>query len=564
MKRHFFKAIFLLGTLLAMVQPAIAVSNQQLTMGINQEFENLNPIVKQMMATTYILDMVGPDISTYDADWNHVCDVCVTVPSFENGLMRIKEESGKKVVYVDWELHPKAMWADGTPMTGHDVKLSWEIARSNNVSSGEREVYDRFADVIVDKKNPKKFTMKTRELRYDANILATFDVVPAHIEGAVWEKTKNTQGAYEKQSVYNTDPTNPGLYYGAYKVTEIKLGSHVVLEPNPHFFGSGPHIKKIIFKLISDTSSMEASLLSGEIDMICELGLTFDQILSFEKRLEKDKTLSEKYKVVMNQSMVYEHIDLNLRNPLFKDKRVRQALLYGIDREKLVQALFEGKQKVALHNVHPKDVYYTDDVKKYPYDPKKAMALLEEAGWKKGPGGIYHKDGQKFEFTLMTTAQNKTRELVEVFLQQAWKKIGLKVNIKNEPARVFFGETVSKGKYPAMAMFAYIASPDNPPKSTMYSKNIPTESNGFSGQNTGAWVNVEVDQIFDEIYSEMDAEKRQTLMKRFLQIYTEEVPVIPLYNRADAAVIPASMNGFQISGHQFYSSREVHKWNLGN
>jgi peptide/nickel transport system substrate-binding protein len=543
---------------------AEALNNEQLTIGTVQEFETLNPINMQMVMTSYIVAMVSPNISSYNADWEKYCSACVELPSFENGKARLKNEGGKKVLYADWEIHPKATWGDGNPVTGHDVKLSWQIGISPNVSVAEKEWYTRIDEIIIDKANPKKFTVKYKTPVYNFDYWSVFGLVPAHLEGPVWEKTKDKPLAYDKQTKFVTDPTNPGLYYGAYLVDEVKLGSHVVLIKNPKFFGPEAKIKKIVIKLVPDTASLEASLLSGSIDMIGEVGIKMDQALSLEKRIKKDSQLSQRFKLVYEQGMTYEHIDLNFRNPVLQDKRVRQALVYAIDRDKLVDALFEGKQPKAIHDTHPKDVYYTDDVKLYPHDPKKAAALLDEAGWKMGSDGVREKDGKKLSLTIMTTAQDKSRELVEVFLQQEWKKVGIDMKIKNEPARVFFGETIHKGTYPALAMFAWSTSPDNPQRAVWHSESIPTAENSYSGYNSGAWRNKVVDEVFDNLYEEMDVEKRKAMMKRALQEYTEEVPTIPLYNRSDIAVIPAKMKGFELTGHQHQSSDKAYEWDLGN
>jgi peptide/nickel transport system substrate-binding protein len=298
--------------------------------------------------------------------------------------------------------------------------------------------------------------------------------------------------------------------------------------------------------------------------MLSELGMSFDQAIAFEKRQNSDPALKSKYVSHFVDGMVYEHIDVNLRNPILQDVKVRKALLYGADRDKLVQALFEGRQRKAISNVHPKDIYYTEDVVQYPYDAAKAGQLLDEAGWKMGPGGIRQKDGKKLSLSLMTTAQNKVRELVEVFLQQEWKKIGIEVVINNEPARVFFGETVRKGAYPALAMFAWTSSPDNPPRSTLYSAEIPTEKNGYSGQNSGGWSNAKVDKLLEDIFKEFDPAKRKTMMNEIQKAYTDEVPVLPLYVRAEVAVTPANLKGYRITGHQFYSTLSVDQWDLGD
>ena len=141
--------------------------------------------------------------------------------------------------------------------------------------------------------------------------------------------------------------------------------------------------------------------------------------------------------------------------------RVRRALIHAIDREEISQQLFEGKQPVAHGQTNPLDRVYYDGVPKYDYDPKKAGALLDAAGWKVGDGGVRRNDkGEKLQLEIMTTAGNKTRELVQQAMQSQWKQAGIDVRIRNEPARVFFGQTVNQRKFTAMAMFAWISSPE--------------------------------------------------------------------------------------------------------
>lgn len=541
---------------------AAAPSNKQLTVGITQEFENLNPIIAQMAATTYLYYMTAHPITAIDADWKWQCWLCTSVPTLENGGAKIIDEGGTKKLVVSWEIKPEVNWGDGKPVTGNDVKLSWEIGKSPNVAVGEKDLYERVEAIDVDPKNPKKFTMKLKEVRYDFYQIGTFRVIPAHLEGPVWEKTKGQQGAYEKQTTYNTDPHNAGLFNGPYVAKEIKLGSHVTLERNPKYYGKSPAIDRIVLKLIPNTQTLEANLLSGTIDMVSELGMSFDQALAFEKRLKTDKGLGGRYAVQFTDGMIYEHVDMNLRNEHLADLKVRKALMHSVDRDKLTQALFENRQKKAISMIHPKDIYYTEDVVKYDFDLAKAQKLLEEAGYKKGSGGIFEKGGKKLSLSIMTTSQNKTRELVQVFLQQQLKNAGIELTIQNEPARVFFGETVRKAKYPALAMYAWVSSPDNPPRSTLHSKEIPTEKNGWSGQNSGGWANAKADELLEAVYKEFDPAKRKVMMTEIQKLYTEEVPVMPLYMRADIAVTPTNLKGFKMTGHQFYSSLNVDQWSL--
>lgn len=538
-----------------------APSNKQLVIATTQEFETLNPLILTMSASAYISAMVDRPLMIVDSSWKWQCELCVTVPSLENGLAKIYEVKGVKKLSVEWHLKPGLKWGDGKPLTAKDFQLAWQIGGSPNVSVGSKETYDRIEAINLDAKDPLKFTTVFKEPRYDF-YQVSINPLPSHLEGPIWEKAKDTTGAYEKLSKYVTDPTNAGLYNGPYLVTELKLGSHVVVKKNGSYVGAPAKIEKIIVKLIPNTQALEATLLSGEVDMVNELGMSFDQAVEFDKRMAKDAAKKDLYKVQFRDGLVYEHVDLNLDNPILADKRVRKALVHGLDRERLTKALFAGKQPAALSNIHPLDPYYTSDVVKYDADPKKAIALLEEAGWTPGADGVRVKNGKKLELNIMTTADNKTRELVEQYIQAELKKIGVAVSIKNEPARVFFGETTSKRAFPAMAMYAWTSSPDSPPRSTMHSKEIPTEANGWSGQNYPGFRNARVDEIFDKIFAEFDSAKRQAMMVELQKIYTDEVPVISLYLRSQIAVAPAKLAGFELSGHLFYSTFSVEKWSF--
>ena len=176
--------------------------------------------------------------------------------------------------------------------------------------------------------------------------------------------------------------------------------------------------------------------------------------------------------------------------------------------------------------------------------------------------GIRTKDGKKLSFTLMTTAGNKTRELVQVYLQNQWKQVGIEVNSKNEPARVFFGETTKKRGFDSMALFAWVSSPEASPKSTFSSKNIPTAKNGWSGQNYMGWKNTKVDTLLESLDTEFKPEKRIEIVHQVLKAYTDEVPVLPLYYRSDVAVIPTQMKGYKLTGHQFPETNDVEKWTV--
>lgn len=541
---------------------AAAPSNAELKIGISQEFETMNPLIMTMSASAYMYRMVGRSLVNLTPEGKWVAQLAKEIPSLEKGTAKIIEEGGKKKITAVWEIVEAAKWGDGKPVICEDFITSRMIATSPTVSVGEKEQWTQVEKIEIDPKNPKKCTFKYEKAKWDFYQLAQFFPVPTHLEKAIFDKYGKQKEGYEKNSNYVRAATNPGLYNGPYVISEVKLGSHVAFSPNPHFYGKKPNIQKIIVKLIPNTGTMEANLRSGTIDMISVLGLDFDQALAFDKKAKAEKLA---YDVHFVPSVTYEHIDLKLDNPILKDVRVRKALVYSINREDLVKALFEGKQQVAIHNVSPKDPWYTADpsvITLYRYSKREAGKLLDEAGWKMGADGYRAKDGKRLSFNFQTTAGNKTRELVQVYLQNQWKQAGIEVLVKNEPARVFFGDTMSKRKFEGLALFAWVSSPENSPRSTVSGKAIPTAANGWSGQNFHGWNNPQVEKDLDALDLEFDAKKRAVLVHNILKAYTDEVPVLPLYYRSDISVTPKNLKNYKMSGHQFYETNNIEDWNL--
>lgn len=541
----------LAGLALLLSASGAQAAKDELVIGISQFPGNFNPNIDSMMAKTYVLAMARRPFTTYDADWNLICMLCTALPDMAKGTaVPEKTADGKDGIAVTYTIRPDAKWGDGVPVTTKDVVFTWEVGRDPKTGVAGAELYERITSIDV--KDDQTFTMHINKRTCDYQGIGDFEVLPAHIERANFADPAE----YKTRSAYETDTANPGLWFGPYRVTEVSSGSHIVLEPNPTWWGEQPRFKRIVVKAIENTAALTANLLSGDVDMIAgELGMTLDQALQFEKRY------GDRYQVVYKPGLIYEHIDLNLDNPILQDRRVRRALVHAIDREAISQQLFEGKQPVAHGQTNPLDRVYYQGVPKYAFDPKQASALLDEAGWTVGTGGIRRNAaGEPLQLEIMTTAGNKTRELVEQAMQSQWKQAGIDVRIRNEPARVFFGQTMRERKFTAMGMYAWISSPENIPRSTLHSDEIPTEANGWAGQNHPGFANAEMDKTIDDMEVVCEKEANQALWNRMQTIYAEELPVIPLYFRANAFILPKWLRGVRPTGHQYPTSLWVEEW----
>ena len=548
---------FLKAILIALVvytsagSPSTIAAKDKLVIGITQFPSTFHPNIDSMAAKSYILAMTARPFTVFDANWELICMLCTELPTLENGLAK-KEitPGGKQGIAVTYSIQPKALWGDGVAVSTKDVLFTWKVGRHPKSSVGNMELYRSIYKIDV--KDEKTFTFHFDKLTFDYNSINDFILIPAHIDEANFSNPE----IYKNRTAFDTDTLNKGLYFGPYKITEVAPGSHVVLDRNPTWYGKSPAFNRIVVRAIGNTAAMEANLVSGGLDMIAgELGLSIDQAISFEKRHK------QKYNVIYQPGLVYEHIDLNLENPLLQDIRIRKALIYAIDRKAISESLFGGRQPVAHSSVNPLDWVFAEDVPKYAYDPEKTAALLDEAGWSiKNRGVRTNAKGQELTFEIMTTAGNRTRELVQQILQSQWKAVGFDIKIKNEPARVFFGRTMTERRYSGLGMYAWMSSPENVPRTTLHSEHIPTKANNFAGQNYTSFKNAEIDELLETIETQLDKSKRKELWRRLQHIYANELPVLPLYFRANAYILPKWLTGVEPTGHQYSTTLWVENW----
>ncbi|HVA15371.1 MAG TPA: peptide ABC transporter substrate-binding protein [Stellaceae bacterium] len=544
--------ILLFGFLLSTAISAAAAPSRppdELSIGVTQFPSTLNPIIDEMFVKDYVLGAVRRPLVSYDPDWKLVCMLCTELPSFDNGRARqVDLGDGKTGVAVTYTLLPDARWGDGAPVTTEDVAFSYEVGKSPLVPVADAETYRRI--VKLDIKDAKTFTLTLDRLTFDYASAAAFDILPAHLERAAFADPAQ----YRFRTLYDSDPTNPGLYDGPYRIAAIAPGSHIVLERNPYWSGQKPYFRLVVIWTVENTAAVEANLLAGGLDMVAgELGLSLDEALAFEKHH------GSAFNILYKPGLSYEHIDLNLDNPILADRRVRQALLYGIDRKAISDGIFAGRDPVADSFLPPLDPAYSADVPHYAYDPAKARALLDDAGWHLASDGIRRKDGAPLALELATTSGNRTREMIEQVLQAQWRQIGIDVRLKNQPARVLIAETTAHRNF-QMAMFAWVAAPESVPRSELYSNEVPSAENSWSGENYVGFRNPEADRLIDAIEVELGRTKRLDLWRQLQVLYAEQLPALPLYFRADAYVLPKWLAGVTPTGHDAPSTLWIENW----
>jgi len=531
-----------------------ATAKDELVLGMNSAPGTMNPMINAMLAKSLILNMTERPLTAYNADWKLVCMACSVLPTVENGRARIVElppdDKGvvKQGMEIDIELKP-FVWADGTPLTARDFQFTIEVGKHPKSGVSSTEDYRRM--VKFDIKDDRHFTLTMDRVTFDYNNLDLMPL-PAHIEKPIFDADP---AEYRNKTAYDTDPTNPGLAFGPYRIVELVRGSRIVLEQNLHWTGDKPQFKRLAIKIFENSSALEANLLSGNVDYVLgEVGLSLDQALAFEKR-HKDK-----YNVVYRPSLIYAHIDVKLDNPLLADRRVRQAVLMAIDRKTISDKLFDGKQPVADGEVNPLDPMYSPAARRYPFDLAAAKKLLDEAGFSEIRNGVrQNAKGERLSIELAFASGNRMLDQIAQVIQSQLKQAGVELRLKAAPARIYF-DALTKRDFDALAMYSWVSRPQNVPRTTLHSKEIPTADNGFSGQNYPGYANPEMDKAIDAAERELDEGKRRGYFADIQRLYADDLPVLPMYFRVDSFVIPKQLKGIEPTGHLNSSTLWIEQW----
>ncbi len=528
---------------------ARAQSHDSIAIGMSQFPPDMHPYITSTSVKLVILDAMNRPMTGLGGDGRPFCLLCTELPTLDNGeARRTRRPDGSEGMIVTFTLKDDLFWADVVKLTARDVVFSFKVSDAFNPS--------QFIDTVT-ADDDRHVTFTLRSPIFDYQRIASQLLLPEHIEGPIFAAAAGPLD-YGQKTEFNRHPENPGLWFGPYRLASFRANDQVVMTPNPWWKGRQPYFKTITMRLIENTASLEANLLSGDLDTVqtSNMGITLDQVLTLTR------SAADRYDFDFMPSLgSIEHLEVDLDNPLLADRRVRQAMSMAIDRKTIVARLFDNRYTPAYSFLHPSQFGFDPSVTQWAYDPPAARALLAEAGFHPGPDGILlSPKGDRFSIDLTTTAGNRTRELVEQVLQTEMKAIGIELVIKNQPARVMFGETLRRRQFTGLVEFDGGAGVDALPLSQLSSHYIPTAENGWSGTNYAGFSNRTMDDALAAARTELDPDRRRALWKPILQTFADELPEIPLYYAATAVITPKWLAGLYNPKSLNYYTMYVEDW----
>lgn len=511
-----FALLFFLGTLLisgCQKEDTIVVDEGEGTPAYGDTFieasiaepNNLLPILATDGASSEINGLVYNGLVRYDKDLR-----------LEGELAESWDISADKLT-ITFHLRKGVKWHDGVPFTSADVMFTYRLYIDPETPTAYAESYKQ----VEHAEAPDDFTFRVSYAKPYAPALGSWGVriLPKHL----------LEGVQITKSPLSRQPVGTGPFV----FKEWKSGEKVVLEANPHYFEGRPYLKRVLYRIVPDQSTQFLELRSGGLDYMDLTPIQYQtqtDTIAFNRRFNKYRYLA----------FSYTYLGYNLERPLFKDKRVRQALSFAINKEEIIEGVLLGLGQAATGPYKPDTWVYNRQVQRYSYNPAKARELLADAGWRDSDGdGVLDKNGKPLKFTIITNQGNDLRIKSGEIMQQRFREVGVDVKLRVIEWAAFLKDFIHAGNFDA-CILGWSGGPE------------PDQYNIWHSSKTGPrqlnfihYKNAEVDRLLEEGRRTFDQEKRKKIYDRFQEILAEEQPYTFLYVAEALPVVGRRFRGVE-------------------
>ena len=464
---------------------------------------NLIPLLASDSPSHNIAGMVYNGLVKYDKNMKIIGDLAESWEVSPNGLV------------ITFHLRKGVKWHDGQPFTSADVLFTYQVT--------------------VDPKTPTAYAgdflkVKKAEVLDAYTFRVTYDkpFAPALIS---WSNAILPRHLLIGKDITKSPLSRHPIGTGPYKFKEWLTGQKIVLVSNTDYYEGRPYIDGFITRIIPDTATMFLELRAQGISLMDLTPLQYTR--QTENNLFKENF--QKYRYL---GFKYVYLGYNLKNPLFTDKRVRQAISYAINKEEIISGVLLGLGKSATGPYKPGTWAYNGNVKIYNYNTQKARQLLGDAGWKDTKGtGILEKDGKPFVFEIVTNQGNDTRQKCAEIIQRQLKDVGITVKIRILEWSAFVSDFINKRRFDAVILGWSITLDPDAYDVWHSSKTAPEELNFMSYNNPKA------DEMLEKGRSTFNQSQRKEYYDRFQEILAEDQPYTFLYVPEELIIVSSRFRG---------------------
>jgi peptide/nickel transport system substrate-binding protein len=410
------------------------------------------------------------------------------------------------VTYI-FHLRSGVHFHNGQPLTSADVKWSIDSAHNGTVITAKSGSF-----IQVDRVDaPDPLTCVVHLKRADPFLLwnlsdGALGIVPAGSGKTFWQHPVGS---------------------GAYRFVSQQQDKDVILERNEDSWNPQPSIQRIRFNVVPDDTTRALELQKGSADA---------EINALEPDTIEALRANRHLQIQSSPGTIVNYINLNLRDPYLKDVRVRQAIAYAINRPLILSTIWRGQARIADDLLPPGHWARADDLTHYSYDPAKANALLDGAGYRRGADGI------RFHLEMKISNSSTPTRLMCLVAQQQLRAVGIAMDVRIYEFGTFFSD-ITKGAF-SMYALRWIGGNESP---DIFRLAYVTASLPPHGANRGHYVNPELDRLMADAAATTDRERDRADYVKVQQIIAADVPTLPLWYQDNVVVHTRRLQNIEVS-----------------
>jgi peptide/nickel transport system substrate-binding protein len=403
-----------------------------------------------------------------------------------------------------FHLHSGVKFTDGRTLTSADVKFTFQ------------SIMNGIPGATGNTQSPKRGAFRVVQGIDAPDALTVIFHLSEPNASFAWSLVRSAVGIVPAGS--GADFAQHPVGSGPFRFESSQQDEEVIFERNPAYFRGASQIERVRFRVVPEAVVRALELRKGTADV--ELNsFTPDMVPVLAK--QSDLAVSEE------PGTLFSYISFNCEDPTLAHREVRQALTYATDRATLARTLMRDQARVAAGPLPPNNWAYEPNVPQYQFDPAKAEALLDQAGFpRKGDPHV----GTRFTITMKSSTDPLARLLGEV-LQDEWKRIGVVLELRPLEFATFFSD-VTKGNFQLYTL-RWVGANNDPDffEYAFGSRKIPP-----AGANRGRYRNPQLDALVDQARVEPDRDKRRALYSQVQQILSTDLPYLPLWFQDNISV----------------------------
>lgn len=495
-----------------------------LRIATRQDPENLNSLLGTQDVDEAIAAFWGAFLFRWNDRNELVPELAREVPTVANGGI---SADGLKITY---HLRPGVKWQDGAPFTSRDIVFTWKAIMNPRNPVVSRHTYDVVS--TIEPRGDAAFVVHLKR-RFAPFVVQFFGpsnppsiVLPEHLLGRL-------------PDFAHADYNNLPVGTGPFRIVSYEKGQRLVMTANDAYWRGPPKLRRVEFLFVANDNTLLTMLETHQIDFYFRAS---EALIASLRDIPGTK-------VVLTPRDRFADIGLNAANPALADVRVRRALAYAIDRKALIDKVMHGAALEAWSNHAPFSAFSVSDVKRYPYDPARANALLDQAHV-----------ARPLRLTLVSFTGSTTIAEAEELIQQQWFKAGVDASIKNFPSGELYATLAQSGIEQSGKFDAVIENWSNgadPDDSVLLMCSMAPPA----GWNIYHFCSPDLDAAERVALESNDPQRRRAAFATIQRIVADQLPFVVLWYEMQIDVVNSDLRGYR-PAHNVTPFWNVWEWSL--